>query len=144
MINDLIDVEAVEVLRGPQGTLFGKNTAAGAISVRSVRPSQDRNSFVDVTVGDRGLTKVSAAASFSLSDNIAMRGTVFSSQRDGYVDDAGFGDDVHNDRDRFGVRLQIAGNDLADDFNWRVIADYSEIDEISAAIHEFFDVEASA
>ena len=59
MINDLIDVEAVEVLRGPQGTLFGKNTAAGAVSIRTVRPSQDQDAFVNVTAGDFGLTKIS-------------------------------------------------------------------------------------
>jgi len=130
MINDLVDVEAVEVLRGPQGTLFGKNTASGAISVRTVRPSQDRDAFVDVTFGDLGLTKVSAAANIPLNDNIAFRGTVFSSQRDGYVDDIAFGKNVHNDRDRLGARLQLAVGDVSDDFNMRIIADYAEIDEV--------------
>ena len=86
LINELIDVEAVEVLRGPQGTLFGKNTAAGAISVRTVAPGQERDAFVDLTVGDLGLVRLSAAANFPVSDNFAIRGTVFSSQRDGYVD----------------------------------------------------------
>jgi outer membrane receptor protein involved in Fe transport len=130
MINDLVDIEAVEVLRGPQGTLFGKNTASGAISVRTVRPSQDRDAFVDVTVGDLGLTKVSAAANIPLNDNMAFRGTVFSSQRDGYVDDVALGKNVYNDRDRLGARLQLAVNDIDDDFNMRIVADYSEIDEI--------------
>jgi outer membrane receptor protein involved in Fe transport len=129
MINDLIDVEAVEVLRGPQGTLFGKNTAAGAISVRTVRPGFEQDAFVDVTMGDFGLTKVSAAANIPLSDNLAFRGTVFSSQRDGIVDDINLGDDLYNDRDRIGARLQLAVNDIDDDFNMRIIADYSEIDE---------------
>lgn len=129
LINDLIDVEAVEVLRGPQGTLFGKNTAAGAISVRSVRPGQERDAFVDVTIGDYNLMKVSAAANIPLSDNVAFRGTVFSSQRDGIVADTKLGDDIYNDRDRLGVRLQLAVNEPSDDFNMRIIADYSEIDE---------------
>jgi len=129
MINDLVDIEAVEVLRGPQGTLFGKNTPAGAISVRSVRPSQDVDAFVEATVGDLGLTKISAAANIPINDNMAFRGTVFSSQRDGYVDDVNFGDDVHNDRDRLGARLQLAFNEPSDDLNWRLIADYAEIDE---------------
>ena len=130
MINDLIDVEAVEVLRGPQGTLFGKNTAAGAISVRTVRPSQELDAFVDVTYGDFSLVKASAAANIPISDNVAFRGTVFSTQRDGYVDDIDLGENLYNDRDRFGARLQLAFNEPSDDFNMRIIADYSEIDEV--------------
>ncbi len=111
MINDLIDVEAVEVLRGPQGTLFGKNTAAGAISVRTVRPSQDLDAFIDLTYGEFGLVKASAAANIPLSDKVAFRGTVFSTTRDGIVDDVYLGDDLYNDRDRFGARLQLAVNE---------------------------------
>lgn len=133
MINELVDVAAVEVLRGPQGTLFGKNTAAGAISVRTVRPGQDRDGFVDVTAGDRGLLKASAAANLPLSDSVALRGTIFATRRDGYVDDIAFGKDVYNDRDRVGARLQLAVNEPEDDFNVRLIADYSEIDEICCA-----------
>jgi iron complex outermembrane receptor protein len=133
MMNDLIDIEAVEVLRGPQGTLFGKNTAAGAISVRTVRPGHEKDSFVDVTIGDRGLTKISAAANIPINDKIAMRGTIFSSQRDGYVDDVNLGKDVYNDRNRVGGRLQLSINEPEDDFNMRFIADYAEIDEICCA-----------
>jgi outer membrane receptor protein involved in Fe transport len=130
MINDLVDVEAVEVLRGPQGTLFGKNTPAGAISIRTVRPGQDRDAFVETTAGDRGLVKLSAAANIPINDNLAFRGTIFGTQRDGYINDIRFGDDVLNDRDRMGVRLQLASGDTSDDVNWRLIADYAEIDEI--------------
>jgi outer membrane receptor protein involved in Fe transport len=130
MINDLVDVERVDVLRGPQGTLFGKNTAAGAISVYTVRPSRDRDAFVDVTVGDFNLTKVSGAANIPVGENSAIRATVFATQRDGFVDDIGFGDNVHNDRDRIGARVQFALNEPGDDFNMRIIADYSEIDEV--------------
>lgn len=141
MINDLIDVEAVEVLRGPQGTLFGKNTPAGALQVRSVAPSHEQDGFIDVTAGDFGLIKASAAANFSLSDNVAMRGTVFYTERDGYVDDIGnanLGKDAYNDRDRFGGRLQLL-YEPSDDFNLRVIADYSEIDEICCAATTLVD-----
>lgn len=130
MINDLVDIDSVNVLRGPQGTLFGKNTAAGAISVLTARPSRDRDSFVDVTVGDLGLIKVSGAANIPVGENSAIRGTIFATQRDGYVDDVAFGSDVHNDRDRIGARLQFALNEPGDDFNMRIIADYSEIDEV--------------
>ena len=129
LINDLADLEMVEVARGPQGTLFGKNTASGAIIMRTVRPSQDRDAYVEVTAGDRGLIRFGAASNFSLGDNAAMRATLFGSQRDGYVDDAERGKDFYNDRDRWGARLQFAFNEPGDDFNARIIADYSEIDE---------------
>jgi len=129
LVNDLADIETVEVARGPQGTLFGKNTASGAIIIRTRRPSQDRDAHIDVTAGDLGLFRLAAASNFSLTDNVAMRGTVFMSQRDGYVDDLVFGDDFYNDRDRWGARLQLGVNELGDDFNMRIIADYAEIDE---------------
>ena len=130
LINELIDVEAVEVLRGPQGTLFGKNTPSGAIQVRTVRPSQDLDAFIDVTAGDYSLARISAAANVPLTENLAFRGTIFSSHRDGYVDDALLGKELYNDRDRQGVRLQLGLNEAGDDFNMRLIVDYSEIDEV--------------
>lgn len=138
MINDLIDVEAVEVLRGPQGTLFGKNTPAGAVVVRTRAPSQDRDAFVDVTVGDYDLIRVSAAANVPISDELSMRATIFSSQRDGYVDDYTLGKDLYNDRDRIGGRLQFLW-EPSDDFNMRIIADYAEIDEICCAAATLVD-----
>ena len=129
MINALVDIEAVEVLRGPQGTLFGKNTPQGAINMRTVAPSHDEsNAFVELTAGDYGLVRLSAASNFSLTDNTAIRATLFSSTRDGYVDDYYGGSDVFNDRDRFGARLQLAYTNN-DNFDMRIIADYSEIDE---------------
>jgi outer membrane receptor protein involved in Fe transport len=142
MINELIDVYAAEVLRGPQGTLFGKNTASGAINIRTVAPDPDTpNAFVELTAGDLGLQRISAAGNIRLSDNAALRATVFSSQRDGYVDNytydfgapfIGVEKDVFNDRNRWGARVQLA-YDNDDDFNLRLILDYAEIDEVCCA-----------
>lgn len=138
LINDLVDVEAVEILRGPQGTLFGKNTPAGAIQVRTVAPSQDRDAFIDVTAGDYSLVQVSAAANIPINENLSFRGTVFATQRDGYVDDIALGKDVYNDRDRIGTRLQLL-YEPSDDFNMRIIVDYAEIDEICCAALTLID-----
>ena len=133
MINELVDIEAVEILRGPQGTLFGKNTPQGAVNMRTVAPdTEDANAFVELSGGDYGLVRLAAATNFTLSDSTAMRATVFSSQRDGYVSELGAGSDVLNDRDRFGARLQLAyTND--DNFDMRIIAEYAEIDEACCA-----------
>jgi iron complex outermembrane receptor protein len=134
MINNLVDVEAVEVLRGPQGTLFGKNTPSGAILVRTVAPShQGANNFVEATIGNYGLVNYSAGASISAIENIlAFRVTAFGSQRDGIVSEVNSGDDVLNDRDRWGLRLQALYTPN-DDISVRIIADYSEINEICCA-----------
>ncbi|HEX5788719.1 MAG TPA: TonB-dependent receptor [Woeseiaceae bacterium] len=133
LINELIDVEAVEVLRGPQGTLFGKNTPAGAIQIRTVAPSTDGpDGMLELTAGDYGLARLAGATNIVLGDDLAFRGTVFASQRDGYVSDDTFGSDVLNDRDRIGFRLQL-GYEPSSDFNLRVIADYAELDEICCA-----------
>jgi len=129
LVNEMIDVEAVEVLRGPQGTLFGKNTPQGAINLRTVAPDHnDPNAYIEVMGGDYGLLRVSAASNFSLTDSTAIRATIFSSTRDGYVDEFEGSSDVFNDRDRFGARLQLAYTNN-DNFDLRVIADYSELDE---------------
>jgi iron complex outermembrane receptor protein len=145
LINELVDVQAVEVLRGPQGTLFGKNTAAGAINVRTVAPSVDeRNAFVEMTVGDLDLRRISGATNIALTDEVAIRATYFQSERDGYVDNYMYdlGDmqqgippsvmaqeNVFNDRDRWGMRLQ-ATYDNGENFSLRLIGDYAEIDEV--------------
>ncbi|MDZ7768881.1 MAG: TonB-dependent receptor plug domain-containing protein [Woeseiaceae bacterium] len=133
IINNLVDIAAVEVLRGPQGTLFGKNTPSGAIIIRSVQPGHERNAFLEVTAGDYGLLNIAGATNLSLVDDVlALRVTGFSGQRDGYVSDLNLGDDVINDRDRAGGRLQVlfTPNDQLD---IRLIADYAEINEICCA-----------
>ncbi|GMG86232.1 TonB-dependent receptor [Biformimicrobium ophioploci] len=133
MINNMVDMEAVEVLRGPQGTLFGKNTAAGAVQFRTKAPSHETDGFVEVNAGNYGLINTAGAANVSLiEDVLAVRATGFTSERDGYVDVAGVGSDVLNSRDRWGVRLQALYTPN-DDLSVRIIADQSEIDEICCA-----------
>ena len=130
LINELVDIEAVEVMRGPQGTIFGRNTASGAIHVKTIAPNHEGDGFLNVTAGNLGLLSGSLALGGSLvEDKLAYRVTAFSRQRDGYVSDLNLGNDKINDRDRQGGRLQLLYSP-SDTFSARLIADYSEINEI--------------
>ena len=132
--NQLTDIEAVEVLRGPQGTLFGKNTSAGAVNIRTVAPSHDRNGFFEVVGGDYGLVNLNAAMNTSLiADKLAMRTTIFTSERDGYVKNLSDSNGPKlNDRDRQGGRLQFLFTP-SDRTSMRVIMDYAKLDEMCCA-----------
>lgn len=139
MISDMIDIEAVEVLRGPQGTLFGKNTPSGAVLFRTKAPSFEQDAYASFTAGNYGLLSGSAAGNLTLiEDELAIRGTIFSSERDGYIDVDGFGSDEMNNRDRIGGRLQALW-EPTEDLSIRVIADYSEIDEICCGALSYVD-----
>jgi len=79
------DLESIEVLRGPQGTLFGKNTTAGVVNVRTKRPNFDGNSFdASVMAGDFGRVEIKGAANLQMSDQLAFRVAAMSQKSDGY------------------------------------------------------------
>ena len=81
---DLVDIEAVEVLRGPQGTLFGKNTIGGAINIRSKRPSSDQEGFVDLEFGNFNRRNLRAGLNAAISDTLLARISVAFLEQDGY------------------------------------------------------------
>ena len=133
MINNLVDLNSIEVLRGPQGTLFGRNTPAGAVSMTTRRPDFDGEGYLDLQGGDLDLLSIDGAKSFTvIEDKLTIRATGFYMERDGYIDTVGVetGDeeDALEDRDRFGGRLQALFTP-SDDVTILVSADYSEIDE---------------
>ncbi|MFT4519321.1 MAG: iron complex outermembrane receptor protein [Halioglobus sp.] len=137
MINNMVDVASVEVLRGPQGTLFGRNSPAGAIQINSAGPDFEGTGFIEASVGDYGLLGTSGAKSFTLiEDVLAVRATGFYMERDGYVDwigpDGIEEDDAINDKDRWGGRLQALYTPT-DDLTVRMILDHSEVDETCCA-----------
>lgn len=122
---ELFDVRQVSVLRGPQGTLFGRNVTAGAIQVYTSEPSLDDAQFkVQAGLGDYDLREVSAFASGPLSDRVAGKLSVSQKTRDGYSVDRFNGLDVE-DLDSFNVRaaLLFAPND---DLDIRLLADYAK------------------
>lgn len=131
MLNDLVDIGRIEILRGPQGTLFGRNTPAGAISVFSVEPDFEGTGYLQVEGGEYSLLSGQGAKSFTvIEDILATRVTGFYTERDGTISDVSLGDDKINDRDRWGVRLQALWTPT-DELSVHVIADHSEIDEVN-------------
>ena len=88
---DLLDLERVEILRGPQGTLAGKNSIGGAVKLYSKAPKGDDTGSLAVTWGSRKRMDLRASADFALSDNLFARISGVSKQQDGYVDRIDYG-----------------------------------------------------
>lgn len=94
---DTFDMEVVEILRGPQGTLFGRNVTGGAINARTKRPGDEYKVSGKITVGDYDQFDIMVAADIPLSENAQFRLAVLSQQRDGYWEDNNAGTLVATD-----------------------------------------------
>ncbi|MBB6522399.1 iron complex outermembrane receptor protein [Pseudoteredinibacter isoporae] len=95
-ILDLVDIAQVEVLRGPQGTLFGRNTIGGAISITSQKPSEEFSGKISTTVGTDSKRVIKGSVDIPLSENVLSRISFADMQQDGYVqrsDGLDLGDD---------------------------------------------------
>ena len=103
---DLLDLERVEVLRGPQGTLFGKNTIGGAVNVVSRKPSMENGGEVELTVGEDGRFNLLASGEAALSGRTALRASVQRKKRDG-VGEQIFTGDESGDEDSVSARAQL-------------------------------------
>lgn len=138
-INDLIDVERVEVLKGPQGTLFGKNTASGAVQFLSVAPQLDEfGGYAEFNGGSESYANFNGAINIPFADGrAAARLSGGATQRDGWVDNISSGNEL-NDKDRYSVRGQLLFLPT-DDITVRLIADYSKIDEKCCSAANVFD-----
>lgn len=101
----LFDVERVEVLRGPQGTLFGRNATGGLVHLISKKPTENTEAYMDVTVGDFNQLRLEGALSGSLSDTLRARLSILSDRADGYFENDA-GKDAR-DRDFLNVRAQF-------------------------------------
>jgi len=126
---EILDLERVEVARGPQGTLFGKNTVAGAISMVTKKPTQEQELLVTGEMGNYDSYRVSAIANLPLGENAAARFSVVDHNRDGFITNVTTGTQ-HNERDGTAVRGQFAFGGEHYDVN--IAGDYLESDRVSS------------
>ena len=131
-IGDLPDVQRVEVLRGPQSTLFGKNASAGVISMVTREPSFDFKGNVEASYGNYNAAVLKGYVTGAISEKVAASLAAGVNRRDGYITDLGYNGDA-NTRNRWFVRGQLR-IEPTDALKVRLIADYDKIDETCCAV----------
>lgn len=126
-IEDMVDTERVEVLEGPQSTLFGKNTSAGAINLINNAPTQDFGGEAEASVTNYDGYKLDGWLNVPVSDTLATRWSAVYDSRDGFIKDL----DSHqplNDRNRSYIRGQALWTPNSD-VSLRIIADFGQLAE---------------
>ena len=127
-LGDLVDLERLEILRGPQGTLFGRNTSAGALNISTKRPNLSQvEGFANASYGNYNFMNVQGGVSVPVAQDIAairLSGTW--RKRDGFLKSSTGAES--NNRDRYLIRGQLYVEPNAD-ISIRIVGDYSKVDE---------------
>jgi outer membrane receptor protein involved in Fe transport len=128
-LGELVDIEAIEMLRGPQGTLFGRNVTAGALVVRTKKPEMGQTGgFANLTYGNYNMVNVQGGINVPAGENLAFRATGSLHKRDGFLTSSVDPDAESHNRDRFVLRGQALW-EPTDQTSLRLIADYQDVDE---------------
>ncbi len=123
---DFLDIDRVEVLRGPQGTLYGKNTTAGAISITTNQPTFDLEGSAEISVGNYSFKQARAAISGPLSETLAARIAVSATDRAGTIFNVTSQQDIQS-LDNIGIRGQLLWQPN-DNLSVTLAADYNKQD----------------
>jgi iron complex outermembrane receptor protein len=122
---DFLDVERIEILRGPQGTLYGKNTTAGAINITTKKPTFGAESLAELSIGNLGFYQAKAALSGPLpGEGVAGRLAISATSRHGTTFNVASGNRV-NELDNIGIRGQILWQ-AADNLDVTISGDYNK------------------
>ena len=130
---DFIDVDRIEVLRGPQGTLFGQNSTGGVINVISKKPSMEGYlGKSDITFGNYNLIKFRSSNNIVLNDSSAARFSISTTERDGFSDNLVTGQDLDDDSN-LSLRADFLV-DLGNDSSLRVFGQFFDVDRNGSAM----------
>lgn len=138
---DMFDIERVEVLRGPQGTLFGRNVAGGALSVISNRPDRESAAELELTAGDYDLWGLKGMLNGSLGSRAAGRIAFATRERDGDTDNTVTGNELRNEDNR-SARARLLW-DASDAVSVLVTGEYSEDDLRGPSARNFWGADPS-
>ena len=130
------DMAQIDVLKGPQGTLFGRNAAAGAVVMMPNKPSEEFEGFISSKIGNYGLVRTEAMLNAPLSDTVYVRANVMSNQRDGYVENVAGRDS--GEQDNLNARLSVLW-DISEATSLQVSYDWDKVDNSPRAAIGFSD-----
>lgn len=125
---DFLDVAQIEVLRGPQGTLYGKNTTAGAINIQTNQPTFDFEGRAEVSIGNYNFQQARLAVSGPISDTVAARVAFSGTSRNGTIRNVTTGENIQS-LDNIGLRAQLLWEPTGD-LKVKLVGDYNKQDAV--------------
>jgi len=134
-LSSFFDIEMVEVVKGPQGTLFGRNASAGAFSITSAKPNADGGGSLEVGLGEDGYGELTGVINLPISDQLTGRVAVYHQEQDGWVTNVNDGKQVGS-TDNSALRLSLAYQ--ADNISADFVAEYEDR-EGSPTLYTAFD-----
>ena len=138
LLTDFMDIERVEVLRGPQGTLFGQNSTGGAVNVISKKPTTDEYyGKADITLGDYNLGKFRTSVNIPINERVATRFALSTTEREGFSKNVVTGQDL-DDANNISIRSDWL-IELSDTSSLRIFGQYFDSDRNGAAMRGIDD-----